>query len=458
MAKTRKQRIKNNSRAKTIKNNKNLLSNEGDMEGGAVFSTEKYGLYFQFQNRFNGDDKFKKIRNFLKKTCLFFLRGYYISIKGVKSKNMRSWIGRHYSDPANRGPQSGKEFHVMKQEAIVEDPIMNKYKYFLGGYSQEKDRGIAEENYLYMLQSVVGGTGLVYHKNKGLLGYENYFDEFTAKLKPFEMINGDPIDENNILEFIMDQLKDIEGVDSPTPQDNYDIHKDYTRFLTTDPKITKFWYTGYVQALTELAYKLLYPKSGVLSIYSGWAGLKRYAETINDFRNIISITKANSEMTDEQYKTMPMNKKEYYTPFLFNNVESAKKMRVGIKRVISDWDTYSKIQRDNKEPPMGEGTSEMLGKPPNANWEEGNQVYKIILMMKLFRFVCRQGKTAKGVAKQESADITGTRSAAESTGFEFRATFGFKNRFDNYTIRMFNRINEAAAQLSTINDIMVKKD
>ena len=100
----------------------------------------------------------------------------------------------------------------------------------------------------------------------------------------------------------------------------------------------------------------------------------------------------------------------------------------------------------------------MIGKQPNANWEEGNQVYKIILMMKLFRFVCYQGKTAKGVVKQKSADITGTKSAAGSTGFNFSATFGFKNRFDNHTIRMFNRINEAAAQLTTINDIMVKKD
>ena len=368
-------------------------------------------------------------------------------------------FGRHYSDPADRGPQSRPGLEQLREWARLEDPIMNKYKYFLGGLSQQWDLGIAEENYLYMLQSVVGGTGEIYHKNKGLLGYKNYFDEFTAKLNPFEMENGDPIDENNILKFIMDQLKDING----DPNEHVtvfkgDIHKHYTNFLTMNPKVTKFWYTGYVQALTELAYKLLYPKSGVLSIYSGWTGLEPYAKKINDFRNIISITKNNSMMIQEEYKTMPMNGKEYYTPFLFNNVESAEKMRGAIKTVIDDWDKYSKIQLANKEPPMGEGTSEMLPQPPNANWEEGNQVFKIILMMKLFRFVCWQGKTAEAVIKQKSADITGTKSAAKSTGFDFSATFGFKNRFDKHTIRMFNRINEAAAQLSTINDIMVKND
>tara|TARA_B100001094_G_scaffold140589_1_gene136273 strand:+ start:99 stop:1493 length:1395 start_codon:yes stop_codon:yes gene_type:complete len=464
MAKTRKQGIKNNSRAKTIKNNKNLLSNEGDMEGGGLVTTEKYGLYFQFQGVFNNAPKFIVIRNFLKKTCLFFFRGYYISIKGLKEEGARERVGgRLYSDPADRSRNADHKIaEKEKKELQAEHPNMNKYKYFLGydDGAARMDENLNEENYLYMLQSVVGGGD-----KYGLLGKNDYFNYFTEKLNPFEFKNK-PIDQNNILEFIMKQLEEIvepiinnfalHGVNPPGPGkwfDKLDIRSNYKKFVGKKNRaVITFWYTGYVQALTELAYKLLYPKN-----LKNFGGLDQSTmDLINDYRNIISITKANSVMTGP-YTTMLMKGKKYNTPFLCNSDENMNKLIEIVHRLFKDWETYKK--EDN---PIGKGTEEMLEPEEDADWEKGNQVYKIILMMKLFRFVCWQGKTVSDEIYQASRDITGTRSATPpptSTEPVVSATWlgAWRGRFDKHTIRMFNRINEAAAQLSTINDIVVGK-
>ena len=96
---------------------------------------------------------------------------------------------------------------------------------------------------------------------------------------------------------------------------------------------------------------------------------------------------------------------------------------------------------------------------PSDVWSQGNQLPKIVLMMRLFRFVCLQDP---GVGKfwRKRATISGGAKDDYSDDVIVGGDMPHPLRFNRYkfntsTIRMNNRLNEAAAQLFINRDIQI---
>jgi len=102
-----------------------------------------------------------------------------------------------------------------------------------------------------------------------------------------------------------------------------------------------------------------------------------------------------------------------------------------------------------KQGDKGEGAKEMSESTESSKeWHEGNQLPKIILMMRLFRFVCLQDPGDASAGSTYSS-----KTGAENPSRLFQTYVG--KRFDTSTIRMNNRINEAAAQIFVNRDINI---
>ena len=193
MAKTRKQRIKNNSRAKTIKNNKQLVNVRENLDGGALFADTscRLGIYEKWSEKgLINNVQFKAIRGFLRKSCLFFLRGTYVQVVGnsqpllskISSKLSTRMSISTYSDNWKSG-NIDQVYKALGRAGVSPDIPganikNNKALYFhndnplsVTGQSNEVD------DFLYMIQSVVGMSGSLENitgsKAKDYLGFKD---------------------------------------------------------------------------------------------------------------------------------------------------------------------------------------------------------------------------------------------------------------------------------------------
>ena len=177
-----------------------------------------------------------------------------------------------------------------------------------------------------------------------------------------------------------------------------------------------FWRTGFAHALTELAQRLLFTKEDINNLIK------------NGFKDI--SLKGDVKQFPERKDIM--------------SVTSLLLLR------------YLTLQRRD----IGAGAVEMSNSTESPDvWSQGNQLPKIVLMMRLFRFVCLQdpgvGKfwrkraTISGGAKDDYSDDV-------IVGGDMPNPLRFnKYKFNTSTIRMNNRLNEAAAQLFINRDIQI---
>tara|TARA_X000000368_G_C23049840_1_gene720872 strand:- start:280 stop:1737 length:1458 start_codon:yes stop_codon:yes gene_type:complete len=461
MGKTRKQRIKNNSRAKTIKNNKNLLSNEQDMEGGygvIQHGGETKGAFDAHYKIIQNNDGFKTIRAFLRQISLFFFRGRYFNVIGY-SKDKSKYSQKMKVDPG--------EYH----------PV-NKYRFFMKndnisdiGESHFNGMEIAIEDYLSMLQSVVGmsSRGIGFSIPYGVLGdrfmtqlsrdEEKRFKEFrkifypdSAELYGPHEYEYEYLDETNILNYIIEQLKNClvgDVWDDPTDNKYYGMSLEkltsvFDRILSPTSsrstqrkrvKVLLYWYTGYAHALTELACRLLFPLNddGIFDLNKD--------ENLNTYFSENDYNKRDVEETKETINNIHINNE---------NASKDPPSILQIAKLATIIINYHSVMTERTVQFKGEGAKEMSkSREPSNVWSRGNQIPKIILMMRLFRFVCFQGDTS--LATMTSSDKTGTSDKKMLTA----SSNLLGKRFDSGTIRMNNRINEAATQLYLNQDIKI---
>ena len=575
MAKTRKQRIKNNSRAKTIKNNKQLVNVRENLDGGALTGSScREGVYDIWYKELQKNDEFNIIRGFLRKTCLFFLRGTYVQVVGnsqpllskISSKLSTGMSFSTYSDNWKSG-NIDQVYKALDRAGVSPDIPganikNNKALYFhnvnplsVTGQSNEVD------DFLYMIQSVVGMSGSLENitgsKAKDYLGFKDmnrfraygvlgvtekfsqkmlganrdseYFKKFrelaflSEKSKNSDRFNKyNFLDENNILEYIIyllilsypqgleymgsrednkpETLKDIiktlisenvlyyerdfedvkaefkkpqissggeinnitsiiippGGLQGKGQQEmnitdkelwyrksklykGNAVNKGVGRAMTlgrmtfhsaTDPLTPEassdilFWRTGFAHALTELAQRLLFTKEDIKALIT---------------RGVPDVSLRNNKNKDKNKVDGEFPKREEIC-----SVTSLILLRY----------YYASEQHKataSGKPFIGAGAEEMSRSDSSNDWHEGNQLPKIILMMRLFRFVCLQDPGDAGQGSTSSAK-TGTKNPS------WLSETVVGKRFDTSTIRMNNRINEAAAQIFVNRDINIKKD
>tara|TARA_B100001250_G_scaffold287323_1_gene249163 strand:- start:50 stop:1780 length:1731 start_codon:yes stop_codon:yes gene_type:complete len=574
MAKTRKQRIKNNSRAKTIKNNKQLVNVRENLDGGA-FTGRSYreGVYDMWYEDLQKNDEFNIIRGFLRKTCLFFLRGTYVQVVG-NSPTLLSKISSKLSTVQSIYPfsnysdnwKSGNIENVHKalrkagdSPGIQSNIKNNKALYFHSGNPLSRTGQSNEvDDFLYMIQSVVGMSNSIENmtiaKYKDDLGFEgmnrfraygvlgvteklsqkwtgsNRDSEYFKKFRELAFLSEESkksdrfnkynfLDENNILEYIIyllilsypqgvekmrlrednkpETLKDIitklisenvlyyqrdfkdveeafkkpkisiDGVinnikpiippgglqgkgqqemnitekelwyrksrlyKSKNRVGEFVTQKRMTFHSATDPLTPEassdilFWKTGFAHALTELAQRLLFTKEDINALIT---------------RGVPDVSLRNNKSED---------KNEIEGKFL------ERKKICSVTSLILLRYYYASEQHKataSGKPFIGAGAEEMMSnfKESPDVWSQGNQLPKIILMMRLFRFVCLQDPGDASAGSTYSSK-TGTKNT-----YKVSETFVGK-RFDTSTIRMNNRINEAAAQIFVNRDININK-
>lgn len=570
MAKTRKQRIKNNSRAKTIKNNKQLVNVRENLDGGALTGSScREGVYDIWYKELQKNDEFNIIRGFLRKTCLFFLRGTYVQVVG-NNENLLRQINTSlsfgmtpfkYSNNWKSG-NIDQVYEALRRARVTPNRPdanikNNKALYFhnvdplsVTGQSNEVD------DFLYMIQSVVGMSGSLENitgKNaKDYLGFEGmnrfraygvlgvteklsqkwtgsnrdseYFKKFRELAFLSESKTSDRfnkynfLDENNILEYIIyllilsypqgleymrsrednkpETLKDIiktlisENV-LYYPRDFADVEAEFKKTrISSDGKINNitsiippgglqgkgqqvmnitdkelwyrksrlykgknsvgklvtqnrmtfhsatdpltpeassdilFWKTGFAHALTELAQRLLFTKEDIKALIAR-----------SDFYD---VSLRNNKNKDKNKVEGEFPKREEIC-----SVTSLILLRY----------YYASEQHKataSRKPFIGAGAEEMSRSDSSNDWHEGNQLPKIILMMRLFRFVCLQDPGDASAGSTYSS-----KTGAENPSRLFQTYVG--KRFDTSTIRMNNRINEAAAQIFVNRDININK-
>lgn len=569
MAKTRKQRIKNNSRAKTIKNNKQLVNVRENLDGGALTGRSyREGVYDMWYEDLQKNDEFNIIRGFLRKTCLFFLRGTYVQVVGnsptllskISSKLSTGMSFSTYSDNWKSGNIENvhKALRAAGDSPGIQSNIKNnKALYFHSGNPLSRTGQSNEvDDFLYMIQSVVGMSNSIENitgaKAKGYLGFEgmkrfraygvlgvteklsqkwtgsNRDSEYFKKFRELAFLSEESkksdrfnkynfLDENNILEYIIyllilsypqgveymrlrednkpETLKDIitklisenvlyyqrdfkdveeafkkpiittggiQNIKSIIPPGGlqgkgqqemnitekelwyrksklYKTKNIVGKFVTqkrmtfhsaTDPLTPEassdilFWKTGFAHALTELAQRLLFTKEDIKALI-----------TRDDFYDV-SLRNNKSE-----------DKNEIEGKFL------ERKKICSVTSLILLRYYYASEQHKataSGKPFIGAGAEEMSRSDSSNDWHEGNQLPKIILMMRLFRFVCLQDPGDASAGSTYSSK-TGTKNT-----YNVSETFVGK-RFDTSTIRMNNRINEAAAQIFVNRDININK-
>ena len=558
MGKTRKQRIKNNSRAKTIKNNKQLVNVRENLDGGA-FTGRSYreGVYDMWYKELQKNNEFNIIRGFLRKTCLFFLRGTYVQVVG-NNENLLTQISSKLSTvksfyPFSKYSDNWKSGNIDKvhkalraagdSPGIQSNIKNNKALYFHSGNPLSRTGQSNEvDDFLYMIQSVVGMSNSIENmtiaKYKDDLGFEgmsrfraygvlgvteklsqkwtgsNRDSEYFKKFRELAFLSEESkksdrfnkynfLDENNILEYIIyllilsypqgveymrlrednkpETLKNIirnliEAGVLYDPRDFADVEAEFkkpqissggeiknitsiiippgglqgtgqqameritnkelwthdgslyqgsaqTKHSATDPLTPEassdilFWRTGFAHALTELAQRLLFTKEDIEALI------------------------ARPDFYDVSLKGVkPFPERKYIM-----SVTSLLLLR------------YLTLEQGDK----GAGAKEMMSNSTESPdvWSQGNQLPKIVLMMRLFRFVCLQdpgvGKfwrkraTISGGAKDDYSDDV-------IVGGDMPHPLRFnKYKFNTSTIRMNNRLNEAAAQLFINRDIQI---
>ena len=193
MGKTRKQRIKNNSRAKTIKNNKQLVNVRENLDGGALFANTscRVGIYEKWGEKgLINNVQFKAIRGFLRKSCLFFLRGTYTRVVG-NDKFTLGWIKRLFAGSVSAGFQTYSEGPWLSADLNKIENIINydnnnntRYKTFKTGGEFRRGHSINNnkamyffdnsidldevgsedkaDSFLFMIQSVVGMSDRIF--------------------------------------------------------------------------------------------------------------------------------------------------------------------------------------------------------------------------------------------------------------------------------------------------------
>jgi hypothetical protein len=456
MGKTRKQRIKNNSRAKTIKNNKNLLSNEQDMEGGYGViqhggATE--GAFDTHYKIIQNNDRFKTIRAFLRQISLFFFRGRYFKVNGYDNRMFSPATSQRWVRP-RRGRERGRP--INKYEFFM----INKNIHDIGRSDETVGDGYNIEDYLSMLQSVVGMSDAWKTSGNppyGVLGdrlmtqlsgsSEKRFKEFrkifyldSAELYGPHEYEYEYLDETNILNYIIEQLKFclVEPDNLSLSDTDYNETIGYLFSNLNGGKDNKniknvllYWHTGYAHALTELACRLLFPlNDGSFNLNDMFKYFNTHFSKKEEYENL-----------EETIDNIHINEK---------NVDRDPPNIIEIAKLARFIISYHSYMTERTVQFKGAGVEAMEGIPEDADWSKGNQLPKIILMMRLFRFVCFQGDTFWATTTRSSK--TGTKTKTPSLQ-PSKTWFG--KRFDSGTMRMNNRINEAATQLYLNQDIKI---
>ena len=165
MAKTRKQRIKNNSRAKTIKNNKQIVNVRENLDGGALFADTscRLGIYEKWGEKgLINNVQFKAIRGFLRKSCLFFLRGTYTRVVG-NDKFTLGWIKRLFAGgygsrqlgTYSEGPWLSADLNKIENIINYDEGTNTRYKSFKTSGKFRRGHNINNNKAMYFFDNTI---------------------------------------------------------------------------------------------------------------------------------------------------------------------------------------------------------------------------------------------------------------------------------------------------------------